>query len=151
MLYLTLRLLHISFMAIWIGAIFFCSGDVRRTLAAPDSDLDLLRDRMNRATRLGGASGLITVITGIALIFVLGGFGSVTPAIHTGLLLGLVMLGVGGGMVGRNWRKIDAALAGGATRESVAPLVKKLVIGNGVFHALWTLTVVLMVFRAVLA
>lgn len=151
MLYLTLRLLHISFMAIWIGAIFFSSGDVRRTLATPDANLDLLRDRMHRSLRLAAASGLITLVTGVALIFALGGMGSVPIGIHIGLLTGLIMLGVGGGLVGRSWKQIDAALAGGASRESVAPLVKKLAMGNGIFHGLWTLTLVLMVFRAAFA
>jgi len=148
LLYLSLRLVHIGCMALWIGAIFFCSGDVRRTLASPEGNLDLLRERMSRSLKISASAGGLTVLSGIGLIVVLGGMGAVPVPIHIGLTVGFVMLGVGGGVVGRSWKAIDAALAAGGSRESVAPLVKRLAVGNGIFHGLWLLTLVLMVFRS---
>ncbi len=147
MLYLSIRFLHIVFMATWIGALLFLSGDVRRSLAEPAAHLQLLRARLIGATRLAGASALLTVGTGIALIFLLGGFGAVPPAIHLGLLLGLAMMAVGGGLIGRNARAIADGLEQDASRESLLPVAAKLAVGARAFHALWLIALGSMVFR----
>jgi len=147
MLYLSLRFVHIIFMAIWIGALLFLSGDATRSLADPSAHLPLLRDRMARANRVAAASAMITVVTGVALIFERGGFGAVPPAIHLGLVTGLAMMFVGGGLIGRNARKIEAGLAEGERGQSLTPAVKQLAMGTMVFHALWLVTLALMVFR----
>jgi len=146
--YLIVRLIHIVFMATWIGSLLFLSGDIRRTLAEPSAHLPLLRARMNRATRIAGASGLMTLVTGVALILLLGGFGAVPPAIHLGLLTSLAMLGVGGGLIGRNARTIEAGLEKGESPASLLPAAEKLALGARIFHSLWLATLALMVFRA---
>ena len=147
MLVLGLRLLHLMFMGTWIGALLFVSGDVKRTLAEPAVHIPLLRNRIGRATRFAAISGLMTIVTGICLIFALGGFGSVPPTIHTGILMGLAMLGVGVGMIGGSWKKIVAGLDAGASPDSLLPLAKKMTMGMMVFHLLWLVTLGLMVFR----
>lgn len=148
MTYLTLRLVHILFMATWIGSVMFMTGDVRRTVQAGPVHLDLLRDRVRRFARLGGASALITIVTGVALIVNVGGMGAVSPAIHTGLTLGLVAWGVSGGVIGGGWRKLDAGLASGQDAATLAPFLMRMRIGAMVFHSLWLVILILMVFRS---
>jgi len=149
MTYLTLRLLHIASMAVWFGAMLFLSGDVRRTLAAGPEHADLLRTRCKRATVAAAAAGGITLLTGFGLIGVLGGMGAVPPAVHMGMTVSIVMLFLGGG-VGRTWRSIDAGLAEGKPGADLMPLSKRITILTGIFHLLWVLTLITMVFRSVL-
>ena len=148
MVYLVLRLLHLLFMATWIGAVFFTSGDVRRTLDAGPSHLALLRDRVGRSTRLAGLSGILTIVTGIGMIVLLGGMGAVSPGIHIGLTIALLALVVGGVGIGGSWRKIDAGLGEGKSVADLAPLLKRMKIATMVFQTLWLVGLIAMVFRA---
>jgi hypothetical protein len=151
MLYFGIRFLHILFMATWIGSAMFATADVRRTFATGEAaHLPLLRERMSKTGMAAGVSGLVTVVTGFALIFVLGGFGSVPISIHIGVTTGVLALVVGAGGIGGTWRKIDTAIAGGASMASMEPLVKRLAILGGVFHLLLFSTLVLMVLRSAL-
>ncbi len=147
MLYLALRLIHVLFMATWVGAVLFFSGDVRRTLAAGPEHLPLLRDRLARCNRLAGLSALVTIATGVGLILVLGGFGAVPSTIHSGFLGGLILLGVGGGGIGRTWQQIDGRLQGGADPATLSHLVRRLDTIAILFHTIWLLVLCLMVFR----
>ena len=67
--------------------------------------------------------------------------------IHIGLTLTLVAIGVGALGLGGTWRRIDAQLKEGASRESVAPLVKRTAMFSGIFQLLWLVILLLMVFR----
>jgi hypothetical protein len=145
-LYLGLRFVHILLMAAWFAPHLFMAGDARRTIEG-GGDLGLLRGRLALAGRVGGASGTLTLLTGVALIFLVGGFGAVSPAIHVGLLLGLAMWFVGLLGTGGTARKIDAAIAAGATKEALLPLARRLSMFTGIFHLLWVVTLLLMVFR----
>jgi hypothetical protein len=148
MLYLGLRLVHILFMTTWIGSALFATADVKRTFATGEpSHLPLLRERMRKTGIAAGVSGLVTVLTGIALIFVLGGFGKVPIAIHIGLTTGVLALVVGAGGIGGTWRKIDTAIGSGAPMASLQPLVGRLAMLGGIFHLLLFSTLVLMVLR----
>ena len=143
---LVLRTVHLISMATWFAAALFMPGDVRRTLESPNSDLELLRGRANRAVRLATVFSWATLLSGIALIFAVGGFGEVPPPIHISLLLALVAIGVGAGL-GSTWRKIDAELQKGTPRDQVAPMAKKLAMFSGIFQLLWLVILLLMVFR----
>lgn len=147
MLTLTIRFVHIFFMATWVGAVLFIAGDAKRTLSDPSASLGQLRERGTRATKLSAISALVTLGSGIGLIFAVGGFGAVPPAIHIGMLTGFAMLAVGGGLIGRSWHQIDSALEQGAEPASLLPVARRLSMAVGIFHALWLLTLGLMVFR----
>lgn len=146
MTYVGLRFLHILFMASWFGSALFASGDVKRTLAAGPDHIDLLRERMRRFQRVAGVSAVLTILTGFALIFQVGGFGAVPVPIHIGLTLGLVAWGLGIG-TGLTWRKIDAELEAGKSPADLQPLAKRLTGLTMGFHTTWLLTLILMVFR----
>ena len=144
---LILRFLHMLFMATWIGAVLFVSGDAKRTLNEPGTSLKMLGDRMNRANRIAAVSALATLATGVGLIALLGGMGSVPAGIHIGLVTSILMLLIGGGVIGRNARLIAAGAESGADRSTLVPHAKQMMIGIMIFHTLWVGTLALMVFR----
>lgn len=147
-LYFTLRLIHIACMATWFGATLFQAGDLRRSLTGgPDGVLGL-RDRMNRTNRVAAIMGLLTITTGLGLIYTLGGFGSVPKSIHVGLGLATLMMLVGGGGIDGTWKRIEKQLDEGAAPESLAGLMRRLSIAMRIVHAMWLTTLVMMVFRA---
>jgi len=149
-LYLSLRYVHIIAMALWIGGVSFISGDARRTLKTPGADLGLLTSRMRHANRIAAPSALVTLATGFALIYLLGGFAAVPRAIHIGTLSGLIMLAVGGGVIGRTSAALEAGIEAGEDRAALIALVTRMTVGVAVFHALWMFTLAAMVFRGLI-
>ncbi len=147
MTYLVLRLLHILFTATWFGSTLFAGGDIRRTLAAGPEHVALLRERMRRVTRVVAASAVLSILTGFALIFAVGGFGAVPVGIHMGMLTAVLAWVVGFLGQGMTWAKIDAALDRGAPPAEVEPLARRYAMANRAVHGLWLLTLILMVFR----
>lgn len=145
MLYLVLRFVHIGAMAAWFAPMLFLPGDVRR--AIDGGDLAALRGRLGRYGAVSGGAALLTLLSGIALIFTLGGFTAVPHSIHIGLLLGLVMWAFGAFGVGRAVRELDAAIAAGSSRETLAPFARRIGKSTGIFHLLWVVNLGLMVFR----
>ena len=66
------------FASVWFGASFLISKDIRKTLEAGQPHLKLLVERVKSTERLGIPSGLLTILTGIGLIFMSGGFKAVS-------------------------------------------------------------------------
>lgn len=149
MLYLGLRFVHIAAMAAWFAPMVFMAGDARRSIEA-GGDLAPLRARLGRSGTIAGVGGMLTLITGVALIFAMGGFGAVPIAIHVGLTLGIVMWALGAFGMGGTSRKLDAAIAAGAPKEQLLALARRMSALTGVFHLLWVATLGVMVFRHVL-
>ncbi len=147
MLYLSLRLVHFISMGVWFGSNLLALRDIRTSLAAGPSNIGPLKARMQSGGMLATISGVITLLTGLALIFVLGGFKSVPRAIHIGLLTGIICAVVGGAGVGRTWFMIEKKLDAGADAASLAPLMKRIGMLSGIFQLLWLVTLILMVFR----
>jgi hypothetical protein len=148
MITLSLRLVHLVFMATWIGAVMFITGDVKRSLAGGTQHHDLLQDRMRRSLRLANLSAIVTIGTGFALIDSVGGMGAVSPAIHSGMTLALLAWLAAGVGIGGAWKKIVSGLDQGQDLAALAPLLKRLKISAMVFQSLWIVTLVLMVFRS---
>jgi hypothetical protein len=146
---LVLRLVHFLAMGLWFGASLLSTGDVRRTIKA-GGDTTLLNERMKRMTRVVGPSALLTIVSGVLMIFAMGGFAAVRPAIHIGLVLTIVMWVVGGGGMGLKWRQIQKAMEEGKDAAALAPHLKKMSMMAGIFQLLWLVTLLLMIFRNVI-
>ena len=80
----------------------------------------------------------------------MGGFGSVPVVIHISIVTAFIAWVVGGAIIGRNAAAIEKGLEEGAEPESLKPLAKKIAMGVGIFHSLWLVTLIMMVFRTVL-
>lgn len=150
MLVLALRFIHIIAMTLWFAAGVFATSDIRRSLANP-AEIPGLRVRMKKTGIFAIIGGVLTILTGVGLIFSLGGFGAVPVPIHIALLLSVVQAGIGGGGIGRTWAQIEAKLDAGADPAAVQPLVARIAMMGGIFHALWAINLGLMIFRGALA
>lgn len=146
MLYFFLRFVHIAAMASWFGSIMMLTGDIRRSVELGPPHIAPLVGRVRRSVVIATGSGWTTVLTGVALIFDLGGFGAVPVAIHVGLVLGLCLVGVGAFM-GRTWDTLLAKHEAG-DHAAVGPLLKRMSMLGGIFQLVWTVILGLMVFRA---
>lgn len=153
-LLLTVRLLHFVFMAMWIGVAMSMPGDVKRSFAdgvPGQRELELLAGRGRLAGVVSTVGGVGTILTGLAMIFLLGGFGSVSAAIHIGLLLAILLAVVGGVLIGGTWNKLMTKLQSGGsnvTREQVEPLLRRYRIYSMLFKTGWLVILFLMVFRS---
>ena len=145
MLYYLLRIVHIAAMGTWFGVSLLAAGDLRRTLAAGPAHVDLLLARFAAISRVASAAGWTTVLSGLALIFSLGGFGKVPHAIHAGLLLALVLVGLGIA-TGMQGQKAALALKAGA---DPGPARKRAGMFGGIAHLLWFVILCLMVLTKV--
>lgn len=136
-------------MALWFGAGLFANSDIRRSFANP-AEIAGLRIRMQKTGIAAIAGGVATIVSGVAMVFVLGGFAVVPWPIHAALGLALLQAMVGGGGIGATWAKIDKQLGEGASPETLLPLAQRIYMFGGIFHALWLINLILMVFRSAL-
>ena len=88
-----LRFLHVAVAAAWFGHKLLVIPDVRSSLDRQDRAEELLV-RLGRAERLGIASGVGTLATGLALTAAIG-FDVVSPGVYVGLglVVGAMALG----------------------------------------------------------
>ena len=146
--YLILKTIHILCASVWLGSGLTIAGDVRRTLEQGRPHTDLLISRVNRQGKMAGIFGMLTLLSGVNLVFVMGGFGNVGHNIHAGLGLSLLIFAVGLGLSMPTWRRIRAIL--GAETGDLAEarkLAGRLGMFTGIEHLLWLVVLVLMVVK----
>lgn len=142
-MYFYLRVLHLLLMALWLAASLLSALDA----LAARSDRFPSRAHTRAAGLMGSAAGIGTVATGVALLFLLGGFSSTPWPIHAGLSLGIVMVLVGAAGIGKNTealRKIDIS---GQTKRPPPQLVTRLHRWAIVQLLLWFIVFLLMCLR----
>jgi hypothetical protein len=139
-----LRLLHFLGMAVWFGGSLSLASDARRTAALGKPHTDALEARLDRTLTIGLVAAVVTIGSGLGMIFARGGMKSVAPTIHIGLTLALLAVAVeafaGRGAV----RGIGAALA---NPDDARRALGKLGMVTGIGHALKLVTLILMVVR----
>lgn len=103
---------------------------------------------VNRAGAVAKIFGIATFLTGLGLVFYRGGFKAVSPTIHMGMTLVLIMIILGFVLHGPTGKKLTAA----AQANDVAAWTKnrkKWSMGEGIMQLLWTVTLVLMFIKIV--
>jgi|SRR5215471_7074305 len=115
LIYLSARVLHVLFAAVWVGATAFIYVILMPALEqlGPTSDSVLIALTRQRIHVFIGIIGGITVLTGLWLLWrFTGGFdpaasGTVASRVFsTGGLAGIIALIIGGSVVGRGMRKM---------------------------------------------
>ena len=145
-LFSVLRLLHFLGMSVWFAGTLTIAGDVRKTIARGKPHTEILAGRVDRALTVGAIAAVVTIISGLGLIFGLGGFGSVGPRIHTGFLLALIVLGVEVMALKPTVGRLGDALGTGDGRE-LRPLAGRIAALAGATHLLKFVILILMIFR----
>lgn len=140
------KFLHIIAIATWFGHKLHLPSDIRGSLGAGLDAARAMLPRMQRAKKIGFGAGVLTLATGLTLIFLSGGFAAVPPRIHAGFTLTLLIFAVSAAGVGPTWKRVEEAVTGGdlATAQAKA---KRMGMFFGIEHLLWTLTLATMVFK----
>lgn len=141
-----LRLLHFLGMAVWVGGALTIGSDVRKTVARGKPHTDMLGMRVNKQLTFGLVAAIVTIGSGLGMIFAIGGFAAIGPRIHAGLTFALVTLGVELFLLRPAVAKLVSALDRGDGRE-LPPMTKRIAMVSGITHALKLVILVLMVFR----
>jgi hypothetical protein len=136
---------HVLAAASWFGPRLFWARRLRLALETADAAKAVI-PAIGRELNVTGGAALLTIVTGLGLIFLHGGFHAVSPRIHAGLGLTLVAFVVGLVLEVPAIAKIRAAAERSALGEAT-PHVKRVVMGAMIEHTCWLATLVLMVWR----
>jgi hypothetical protein len=141
-----LRLLHFLGMAVWFAGALGIAGDVRKTIARGKPHTEVLVPRVTRALDIGAVAAVVTIGSGLGMVFALGGFGAVGPRIHAGMGLAILTLAVEVMLLKPAAQRLGDALGSGDGRE-LRPMAGRIAMLAGITHSLKLVTLVLMVFR----
>jgi hypothetical protein len=114
----TLKLVHVACASIWFGASWLAGADVRRTLEMGRPHADLLPERIRRLERLAIASGVLTLLTGVALAAWVYGLRNIPARLYVILGLTLATMAVGALLVSPSWRRVAAVIEKGQDLEA---------------------------------
>jgi uncharacterized membrane protein len=144
----TLKVLHIAVSAVWIGGGLTAPRDIRRTLVLGQPHTGELMLRLRAISRLMNGSALLTVLTGLALVFAVGGFTRIPHRIHVGILLTVLAFVAGRWLIRPVLGQIAAAIKGPepVSEETARRIVGKFWLVNGVEHGLRLGVLVVMVY-----
>lgn len=140
-----LLVLHIAAAAVSFGAPLGVARLLRRSVAAGDAAFALAAEDARRRVLLARVCGVVALFSGVALIFVNGGFGAVPKNYHTALLLMWGLLGVQFFVTAPAIKQVSAhAGTSPVNAELVMACARKIGVGVGVGHGLWTVILYLM-------
>lgn len=140
-----LKLVHIAAMAVWLAGGLGIAGDVRRTLARGKPHTELLVPRVDRALTIAMIAGLLTIATGLGLVFVVyGGMKGLPIRYHASLGLALVAYALLFTVLKPATARLEEALSKGEGRDLRA-LSKRIAMLTGIDHLLKIVILVLMV------
>jgi hypothetical protein len=148
-LLLIIKVLHIACAAVWWGVPMSMSRDIRVTVPLGEPHWELLMIRVNRTRLIAIGAGLATILSGVMLILLFGGFASVPIAIHIGFGLAFCLLLSEVFWESSVWGMLVKQLESKEDADVLNRQVRKFSVIGGVQHTLWFCILVLMVFRYV--
>lgn len=143
-----LLVVHIASAAIVLGGSFGVTRLIRRSLDLEVRALRLAADEGVRRARLTGLSSILTLWTGVGLIFLMGGFKVAPLNYHMalGLMFGAVILSLlvlRPAMV-RVWRATQVEVP---ERSEIERLLRRMGMAQGILHLVWITILILMFHR----
>jgi hypothetical protein len=142
-----LKIVHVAAASVWIGGGLTTSRDIGRTLLLGPPHADELMPRLRAMAQLMNRVALLTVLSGLAIVFAVGGFKSVPHRIHLGLLLTLLAVAAGRFLIRPAIGEIARALKAAPVAPTEASrLLARFRVGIGVEHALRLAVLVLMIY-----
>jgi len=132
-----IKLLHVLSMATWLGASLWLAGDARRSLPAGPAEARAFVQRAHRALGLDRWAGLLTILTGLAMLH----FAHVWPQVRPGLWLGMALAvgraGLSDALLRPTLRRIAAGLDAGQSAADLAAGARRLAALSGAGHLAW--------------
>ena len=147
-LYRVLLVIHISAAALALGGSAGLLRHLRGALAVNVQAFQLATEDTVRRTKLMFLSGLVILATGLALIFVRGGFGAVPVQIHIALLIMLVWIAVSASLLRPTVAQLaELGRASQLDSQAIGKKFKRLAMSQGILHGCWLIMLVLMIYR----
>ncbi len=141
--YRTVLVLHVLAMAIWFGHKILVPWDLMSSLDAGGERTTGLIERVSRAQKLGIASGLVTLISGLTLVMLAGGFSVAHVRIHISLGLVIAMFVVGATLARSGWQACEAGIQ--ERNDAAAKRGARRLIGAiAIEQVLWFVVMILM-------
>jgi uncharacterized membrane protein len=145
--YKALIALHLLSMAVWVGAALTISGDVRRTISRGKPHTDILAARIERSLGINAVAATFTLLSGLGMVFAKGGFGAISPMVHAGFALALVVFATELLGLRPTVAKLGQTLANGEAKD-LKSMQARIAMFTGIGHLLKLVILVLMVFAA---
>lgn len=145
--YSLIRLVHILSMAFWLASGLWVAGDMRRTLALGKPHTELMVARIERSKHITIASALLTLASGLGIVFAQGGFSAMPVRIHLGIGLTFCIFTVGAALVEPIWQRIKKIVESDGDASEALRLARRFSLFYGVEHALKLVILFLMVVK----
>lgn len=145
--YSSVKFVHVLFASVWFGASILSSRDVRQTIEAGRPHLDLLVRRITATERVGISSGVATLLSGLGLVFLAGGFEFVSSGVSIGLAITIVTFIVGALLASPTWRRILKIIKLNGDLGQAKMLASRFAIYMYIEHFFRTVTLALMVIK----
>jgi hypothetical protein len=142
--FLSLKLLHVGLAMIWMGGGVFFPREVRRAVELGRPHTTELRGRINHVTRVLVSCALLTVLTGVGLVLLSGGFSAAPLRIRIAIGATALAFVTGGGFVEPTLRKLWAAIDRDDAQEQ-RRLARRFSMGVGIEHLFRGVVLFLMV------
>ena len=133
---LTVRFLHIAFMAAWLGASLWVAGDARRSLSAGRDEALAFLGRARAALITDRTAGAVTILTGLGLIHLANAW-PLRTGLWLGIALALVRAGLTDAVLGPALKRIAVGLSQGAEPASLLPHASRMAAVSGIGHLAW--------------
>jgi hypothetical protein len=147
-LYQLLVILHVMFSMTWFGSTLTLPRTLRQIAACDPACAKAQVAGLQRSGTMAAGAGFLVLLSGVGLAFMFpGGFGSLPVRYHIALGLTLAWNILGGVGVGPTLRKFAEGVGAGHNAEQLKPLVKQASMLGGIMHMLFTLVLVLMLWR----
>ena len=141
-----LLILHIAITAVWFGSSVSTPGRIRRGLQAGDAEAKWMVSETMRALRMSFIFGILTLISGLALIFQLGGFKHVGKNIHMSMGMVLIMI-VLNMVLQAIWKGAQQKFNETGDHSILQGVKGKMVMFGGMQQLLWLVVLGLMVIK----
>lgn len=134
--------------AVLVGVGLDLTRLAKQALEISPAAFKLTADRAQRVSSIRGIASVVSLLTGVGLIFMRGGFARVTTNYH--IAMGLLIVGIVVGILVAK-PATDALSAAHSDSRADAPAaraaIKKLAMGQGISHLLWLPILFLMLYR----
>lgn len=144
------RFFHFVAAALWLGGAWSLGGEAKQALQRADSGGEILLPRIGKNVKFTLLGILVSLATGLGLIFAKGGFGAFKGRemfVHGPIGLVVVALVVHLLVVMPAWKQVrEGTEAGGAEAQQALSAAKRMAMGAGIGQLMWTLALFLMIF-----
>ena len=140
-----LLVIHVTAAAVSFGAPLGVARLLRQSAHTSLPSFAVAASDVARRVLLARICGVTSLFSGVALVFLNGGFGAVSKNYHLALALMWVLLGVQFFVTSPAVKKVGKlALRNSVDSVAVLACASRIALGLGVGHALWTAILVLM-------